>query len=129
MWKRDRIYLLSGFIIATVLSVLALKSESIAGFILIVFIYVMGILAFAKICATIRNSKRQNQILFVSAFFTGTGFYLKGFLVVFDIMSSENKLIRLCYSISAYLLIFVIMSMVILYASSIIFRGQRVIKK
>ncbi len=128
MGKRDRRYLVSGHILGLVLSLVALKTGSFSRFILLVFAYIVGTLFFAWTCRPIRESGRTNQIMFVGIFFTGVGFFLKGFLVVFGIMSGENILVRIAYSISAYVFVFVVMGLVILYAGCIIFKKQRCIK-
>ena len=128
MGKYDRLYLVSGHIIEFVLSMAALKSGSVAGFILLVSAYIVVTLVFARTCRPIRESGRPNQIMFVGNFFTGVGFFIKGFRVVFNVMSGENMLVRLAYSISAYVFVFVVMAMVILYVGCLIFKKQRCIK-
>lgn len=128
MGKCDRLYLVSGHIIELILSLIALKAETVAGFILLASAYIVVTLIFARTCRSIRGSGRPNQIMFVGIFFTGVGFFIKGFLVVFNLMPDENILVRLAYSISAYIFVFVVMAMVILYAGCLIFKKQRCIK-
>lgn len=128
MGKYDKLYLVSGHILELILSLIALKAETVTRFILLVSAYIVITLIFTRTCRPIRESGRPNQIMFVGIFFTGVGFFIKGFLVVFNLMPDENILVRLAYSISAYIFVFVVMAIVILYAGCLIFKKQRCIK-
>ena len=128
MVKYDRLYLVLGHILELILSLATLKLGSVGGFILLASAYIAGTLVFARTCRPIMKSGRPNQIMFVGIFFTGVGFFLKGFMAVSDIMSGQNMLVRLAYSISAYVFVFAVMATVILYTGCLMFKKQRCIK-
>ena len=126
----NRVYPVIGILVLLMFPFLAIKAESIKGYVLLVIIWIIGILLFSRTCPCIRHSKKHNQIqwLFLLSFCTGMAFYIKAFKVADMVMHDEDIVMRVTTGLAAYILVFVIVSVVIMYIGRIIYKKQKLIK-